>query len=71
MVHGLHGNRYDMRGFKNNLSLIYPHIVFLISESNEDKTEGDINQMAENLKNVFFCKKKEVLQFIDSNKADF
>ncbi len=53
MVHGLHGNRYDMRGFKNNLSLIYPHIVFLISESNEDKTEGDINQMAENLKNVF------------------
>jgi len=42
MVHGLHGNRYDMRGFKNNLSLIYPKMVFLISKSNEDLTEGDI-----------------------------
>ena len=31
MVHGLHGNRYDMRGFKNNLNLLYPNIIFLIS----------------------------------------
>ena len=36
MCHGLHGNRYDMRGFKNNLSLQHSDMEFILSKSNED-----------------------------------
>ena len=54
MVHGLNGNRYDMRSFKNNLSLVYKKMDFLISKINEDKTEGDIDIMASYLQKVVF-----------------
>lgn len=48
-----------MRLLKNNLSLLHPDAMFLASEYNEDKTEGDIFEMGENLA-------KEVQTYIQS-----
>merc|ERR550525_1192161 len=45
LVHGFQGNSFDMRLMKNNLALLYPDAIFLCSTSNEDNTEGDINEM--------------------------
>jgi len=45
LVHGFQGNSFDMRLMKNNLALLYPDSIFLCSTSNEDNTEGDINEM--------------------------
>lgn len=52
LVHGLNGTHYDMRGFKNNLAIMYPHMDFILSSSNEDLTEGDIGLMGKNLQEV-------------------
>ena len=30
---------------KNNIALIFPEIMFLMSSANEDQTEGDISEM--------------------------
>jgi pimeloyl-ACP methyl ester carboxylesterase len=49
LVHGFQGNAFDMRLFKNNLSVVYPDALFLSSSSNEDCTDGDINVMGKNL----------------------
>jgi Putative serine esterase (DUF676) len=43
--HGFQGNSFDMRLLKNNISLLYPETVFLLSTSNEDQTDGDISEM--------------------------
>jgi hypothetical protein len=48
-VHGFQGNAFDMRLFKNNLSVVYPDALFLSSSSNEDCTDGDISVMGKNL----------------------
>ena len=48
-VHGLHGTHYDLRSFKNNLSLVYPHALFLLSNINENLTENDITSQGKNL----------------------
>lgn len=45
LVHGFQGNSFDMRLFKNNLALVYPDAIFLVSSSNEDNTDGDLNEM--------------------------
>lgn len=43
LVHGFQGNRYDMRGIKNNLLLVNPHTLILVSESNEKCSSSDIS----------------------------
>jgi len=30
---------------KNNIALVFPEVMFLMSSSNEDHTEGDIKEM--------------------------
>lgn len=45
LVHGFQGNSFDMRLMKNNLAMIHPEAVFLVSNVNEDNTEGDFNEM--------------------------
>ena len=49
MVHGFQGNSFDMRLFKNTLTVAYPDSLFLCSNSNEENTEGDISEMGVNL----------------------
>lgn len=45
LVHGFQGNSFDMRLMKNNLALIFPDAIFLMSNVNEDNTEGDMSEM--------------------------
>lgn len=45
LVHGFQGNSFDMRLFKNNLAVVYPDAIFLMSNANEDNTDGDMNEM--------------------------
>jgi len=49
LVHGFQGNSYDMKVMKNNLSILHPEALFLCSNSNENKTEEDIDSMGERL----------------------
>jgi len=49
LVHGFQGTSFDMRLLKDNLSLLHPNALFLCSSSNEDCTDGDINEMGKNL----------------------
>jgi hypothetical protein len=44
LVHGWQGNSFDMRLMKNNLALLFPDAIFLCSTSNEDLTDGDLNE---------------------------
>lgn len=48
-AHGFQGNSFDMRLFKNTLSILYPDYLFLSSISNEDNTEKDIDELGKNL----------------------
>jgi len=57
LVHGFQGNSFDMRLFKNNLALVYPDAIFLMSNANEDNTDGDLNEMGIRLS-------QEVVNFI-------
>jgi hypothetical protein len=34
-----------MKMIKNNIALIFPEVMFLMSQANEDNTEGDIAEM--------------------------
>jgi len=45
MVHGFQGNSNDMRLLKNNIALLFPEVMFLLSSANEEHTEGDIQEM--------------------------
>ncbi|CAJ1415962.1 unnamed protein product, partial [Effrenium voratum] len=45
LCHGFQGNSFDMRLMKNNIALLYPDAIFLCSQSNEDNTEGDFEEM--------------------------
>lgn len=49
LVHGFQGNSFDMRLMKNNIALLYPKAMFLMSNVNEENTEGDIMEMGQNL----------------------
>jgi len=43
------GSQHDMKLLKNHLSLVYPSSFFLCSRWNEDRTNGDIEEMGVNL----------------------
>jgi|TARA_B110000285_G_scaffold117981_1_gene133677 triacylglycerol esterase/lipase EstA (alpha/beta hydrolase family) len=45
LVHGFQGNSQDMKMIKNNIALVFPEVMFLMSSANEDHTEGDISEM--------------------------
>lgn len=45
LVHGFQGNHIDMRLFRNQIILEYPEVVILNSSANEERTEGDIDEM--------------------------
>ncbi|KAM3137033.1 hypothetical protein pb186bvf_010946 [Paramecium bursaria] len=60
LVHGFQGNSYDMKLFKNYISLAHPEAMFLCSSINEDNTEGDIEEMGDKLST-------EVINFITEN----
>jgi hypothetical protein len=45
LVHGFQGNSFDMRLYRNNIALLFPDAIFLCSNCNEEKTEGDIKEM--------------------------
>lgn len=49
LVHGFQGNSQDMKMIKNNIALVFPEVMFLMSSANEDHTEGDIAQMGAKL----------------------
>jgi hypothetical protein len=45
MCHGFQGTSFDMRIFKNVISLALPDAQFLCSSANESDTEGSIYDM--------------------------
>ena len=45
MCHGFQGTSFDMRMFKNIISIAMPDAQFLCSQANEDSTEGNIFDM--------------------------
>lgn len=45
MCHGFQGSSFDMRMFKNIISIGLPDAIFLCSAANEDDTEGNIFDM--------------------------
>jgi predicted alpha/beta hydrolase family esterase len=49
LVHGYGGSHYDMGNYKNFLSMIIPHSVFLASKSNEEMENKKINEMGKSL----------------------
>lgn len=52
MCHGFQGSSFDMRTFKNIISLALPDAMFLCSTANEEGlTEGSIFEMGERLAN--------------------
>jgi pimeloyl-ACP methyl ester carboxylesterase len=60
MAHGFQGNSYDMRLLKNVISVALPEALFLMSNSYEADTEGDILTMGYQLA-------QEVHQYIREN----
>ena len=49
LVHGYGGSHYDMAAYKNFLSMIIPHSVFLASKANEEMENKKIDQMGRSL----------------------
>lgn len=45
MCHGFQGSSFDMRMFKNVISIALPEAQFLCSAANEEDTEGNILDM--------------------------
>ena len=45
MCHGFQGSSFDMRNFKNIISIALPDSLFLCSAANEQDTEGSILDM--------------------------
>lgn len=43
--HGFQGNAFDMRYVKNNISLLHKNTLFLCASSNEEMTDGNIEDM--------------------------
>jgi triacylglycerol esterase/lipase EstA (alpha/beta hydrolase family) len=60
MVHGFQGNHNDLRGMRNQIALHHPKSLFLLSVSNEEKTEDTISEMGERLAKEI---KKFVIEF--------
>ena len=58
LVHGYKGSSKDMNVFRNEISVLFPHAVFLVSVANEDCTEASISKLGINLAQEvkeFFC----------------
>ena len=36
LVHGYQGNSQDMKMIKNNIAMVFPEVMFLMSTANED-----------------------------------
>lgn len=49
LVHGYRGSSKDMTILKNEISVLFPHTVFLASSSNENETENSILKLGINL----------------------
>lgn len=45
LCHGFQGNSFDMRLVKNNISMLHKQTLFLCATSNEDMTDGEIEDM--------------------------
>ena len=58
LIHGFQGSSIDMKLLKNSISMAHPEAIFLLAKSNENKTEGDIEEMGKRLA-------EEVDEFID------
>eukprot|EP01105_Mastigella_eilhardi_P010228 TRINITY_DN2395_c1_g1_i2.p1 TRINITY_DN2395_c1_g1~~TRINITY_DN2395_c1_g1_i2.p1 ORF type:complete len:306 (+),score=74.41 TRINITY_DN2395_c1_g1_i2:400-1317(+) len=58
LVHGLAGNTWDMRLFKDYLAIYFPSYVFLVCTSMESDSLADIAEMGQNIA-------KEVCNFIE------
>lgn len=59
LAHGFRGNQFDLRMLKGVLSYKYSNSVFVCSSSNEEMTDGDIEQMGRNLS-------REVISFLET-----
>ncbi|KAK4271109.1 hypothetical protein QN277_019849 [Acacia crassicarpa] len=57
-VHGFQGHHLDLRLVRNQWLLIDPHVEFLMSASNEDRTSGDFRGMGRRLA-------QEVVNFLE------
>lgn len=55
LVHGFQGSSFDMRLLRDNLNMLHPNAIFLCSNSNEDNTDGDIDEMGKNLAYELKC----------------
>jgi len=49
MCHGYQGSYFDMQLIKRWIQITLPDAYYLISRSNEDNTDGDIQKMGFNL----------------------
>lgn len=58
LLHGYQGSSIDMKLLKNTISMQHPEAIFLLSKKNENKTEGDIEEMGVRLA-------EEVEEFIE------
>lgn len=59
MVHGLAGNPWDMRLFRNQIALNFPESEFLICSCVEQNTLGDIEEMGNSVA-------KEIVEYLTS-----
>ncbi|XP_028800982.1 protein FAM135B [Neltuma alba] len=57
-VHGFQGHHLDLRLIRNQWLLVDPHVQFLMSASNEDRTSGDFREMGARLA-------QEVITFLE------
>ena len=60
LVHGYKGSSFDLRLVRNNLMILFPDALFVLSDSNENDTENDLAMMGLNLAN-------EIKEYISSN----
>ena len=49
LVHGYQGSPQDMQILRNEISQLFPYTAFLISVSNENKTDSSIEELGNNL----------------------
>ena len=49
LCHGFHGNSFDVRNFKNVISVVLPDALILSSEANEENSDMDIYTMGHKL----------------------
>jgi hypothetical protein len=64
LVHGYQGSPNDMRIIRNTIAFVCPDVIILSSSSNEDQTDGDIQNMGIRLS-------MEVRDFISKHSSSF